>query len=343
MFGLVASVAALTLIGATFVLIGLIGRCNVSEAFCRVCSADVRVRAWDEAPRCACGASLVGSGRIRPGKRRRSRVALAGGCVMLTASTAFAMWVARVHTDGRELMDVVPASIVAWGLRSGHEWAWEAFDRRGAAMKIVPADAAVLLDAAMESRPLWTGFSRTDNAAHNFLENLDDQSDDGRRTLRAALDLTIQIESQDASPTQLQLRVDMRRALSGFVRVDSMRIGDRELPFSLSIRDDSVAFPPGVRTFHGGTIVVQLPPQLQDQGGFAAGTAIEIELTMGVAGAATVAIARDPVVDGGAPRTAWGIDVLAVEERRRVVVPKRTSTPQSRDGPNVEPTKGFSS
>src|SRR5688572_10228365 len=115
MIGLVLCVTTLALLGATLLLIGLNGRFNGSEACCRACGADVSSRAWDDDPRCACGTSLVGPGKVRPGKRRSFRSALVGGIATLSMSAAFALWVARTHAQGREPIDSLPV----WGLAAG--------------------------------------------------------------------------------------------------------------------------------------------------------------------------------------------------------------------------------
>lgn len=140
---------ALAFCGVVAIVCGLLGQVSLRHPRCRRCRADVRDRAWDASPTCACGADLTRHGAVRFAGRERSVTAAVAGVILVLAGIGITQFQLSLRAEGRSWREILPAAWEIGNLRSGRDpnEALRSLIRRCESDRLDPEDRAQAIDA----------------------------------------------------------------------------------------------------------------------------------------------------------------------------------------------------
>jgi hypothetical protein len=171
-------IAAATVLVVASVLGALIGRPDQSRPVCRGCRADARPNAWNDEPRCPCGAPLgriVRDGPSGVGFARRVRSArgVKTALLVLVAGTVLFATAVVLRASRLAWIDLVPYSWIASHAEALEPWALASAARRMQSPWLPATDAVRLTRVARSPNALvvmnehWPSLG---SALHNALE-----------------------------------------------------------------------------------------------------------------------------------------------------------------------------
>jgi hypothetical protein len=300
--------ALLVAAAVAMILLGILGRRDRVRPTCRACGRDAREAVAGEGSRCACGADLGVKRAVRWPRRPRRRLVVAG--VMLALGAAAFGWLAlHVRTQGGSWWTVMPAPVYEMAIR--HRW--ERVDSGSLGLRLGQApDRASRERLANAAIDAWVGEpgQLPDVAVQGIGLSLRWCIPNGRSDELVGLLARSCTTDVAADPNVLRVAVtDVTSWIHGMlVRVDRVRLGDRELAWSLHRKGRSTEVAVWHRPWSKG-IEVQLPPDvdLMDE---AVRRALVIDATMALAPFGRFDLTDIAGIVSEPDPERWGVDVL---------------------------------
>ncbi|MBL9149830.1 MAG: hypothetical protein JNM94_14155 [Phycisphaerae bacterium] len=304
-------ILALLVAAATAILaLGLLGRRDRARPTCRACGADARVAVDGIVARCACGADLRACRAVRWLRRRRWKLCVAG-FILAVGTTAFGWLALYVRSNALSWWVILPAPAYELALRNGwdgplrssYEQVLERTDdpeaRQAFADAIVdsvrtePAQLSIASAAAL-GRSIPHGLPARGDVLVELLSR-------GFRNLRVP---------SRGLPGELPILYLERGSFAPYVskllvRVDRVRIGDRDLAWKLVSN--------GVTKFWNPTwpegIQIQLPSEV-DLASDEVRRDIAIDATMAITRFVHFDPSIAPTIFAEYDPARWGVDVV---------------------------------
>lgn len=315
--------AALAFLAMSFVGFGLFGRPDQSRPTCRACGTDARPFAWEDAPKCACGAALDRPGAVRTrGRIRRPRLVALGA---LVGAGAMGGWALESSLGGTSLqwIDLLPFPVARAGVEQRWRWAMRSVERRQQADALTDEEFADALDTllslaapieedvqVMQDTLVWrwrqspVAFGRVGPMVGGLSVFAEPRApDDGTGGAGDTIGFSISLSPLDGTGEWL-------------VRLERVSVAGEELPFAMRRSRASDA-----------TRIATPDEPAKGEIRLAGGdSALPVEITFELTVARTCAAefaAGDALIDSTHPSNRWEVDVVAAPVTRTVRVERR--------------------
>lgn len=309
-------ILALLVAAATaLIALGLLGRRDRARPTCRACGKDARVAVEGSVARCACGADLYARRAVRWQRRRRWKLSVAG--LLLSLATAAFGWLAlHVRSNGPSWCVILPAPLYEMALR--HQWEGARSESLALVMAKTPDKRTRqrYTDAVVESWAYTKGPLPSEGLMTLGTALRGGMPQDRGEALIGLLARSFSMDTMDLrADGRLSLRIaraDIRSSIRGvlvLVRVDSVRLGDRELKWTVEGSFGYRRVPSWFSQVGEGGIPIQLPADV-DLSSDTVRRELVVDATLAIVPFSRSDIGGDPSIARVADPASWNVDVV---------------------------------